>query len=152
MQDQTDENSKSIINANIARAATSWNKVYPSRKEVDRKTAKTCRAAMSIARNKQITPYDALPEACKINGVDEYDIVSMIEKVDPGSKHLLLKHIHDEIHQLIKHHKHEMGFSNLDKAVESIVFLALVDYPEELANLQNKIRNLENEIKEMKKL
>lgn len=71
---------------------------------------------------------------------------------DNETKYLLLKHIHDEIHQLIKQHKEEMGFSNLDKAVESIVFLALVDYPEELVNLQNKIRNLENEIKEMKKL
>lgn len=68
---------------------------------------------------------------------------------DQETKHLLLKHVHDEIHQLIKQHKQEMGFSNLDKAVESIVFLALVDYPEEIGNLQNKIRTLENEIKEM---
>lgn len=67
------------------------------------------------------------------------------------TKHLLLKHVPDEIHRLIKQYKKEMGFSNLDKTIESIVFLALVDYPEEIDNLQNKIRNLENEIRKLEK-
>lgn len=150
MQDQTDENSISIINANIGRAATSWTSVFPGRKEVDRKTAKTCRAAMSIARNKQITPYEALPEACTINGVDEYDIVSIIEKVDPGTKYLLLKHIPEETHRLIKQHKDEMGFSNLDKTIESIVFLALVDDPEMIEYLTDKLLYQEKEIRRLK--
>ena len=148
---KSDANSISIINANIARAATSWSKVFPSRKEVNRKTAKTCRAAMSIARNKKITPYDALPEACKINDMDEYDIVSSIEEIDPGTKHVLLKHLSEDIHQLIVQHKIDIGFLNMDKAIESLVWLAVIEYPQEIKDLEIKILDLENKISKMHK-
>ena len=63
---------------NIARAATSWSPTFPMKKEVDRKTAKTCRAAMMIARNKDLIPSDALAQACEINGVYEDDILNTI--------------------------------------------------------------------------
>lgn len=65
----------------IARAATSWTAVFPDRKEVDKKTAKTCRAAMSIARNENKTPEEALPAACKINGTDIENILEIINEL-----------------------------------------------------------------------
>ena len=56
-------------NEKIAEIATSWNTAYPKKKDVPRNIAKTCRAAMMLARDRQCEPAECLSEACQINGI-----------------------------------------------------------------------------------
>ena len=81
VDDVPDNSTNGMLNTNIARAATSWSAVFAGRKEVNRKTAKTCRAAMTIARNKNKEPVDCLKEASKINDVEWEDITLTIMKL-----------------------------------------------------------------------
>ena len=94
-----------IINANIAKAATSWSPIFQGRKEVNRKIAKVCRATMSIARNKQIAPMQALDEACKINGIEKDEVMEAIEKLGDSS---IPKHFsfdgYESIDRIVKPH------------------------------------------------
>jgi len=66
------------MNEKIARAARSWNPVFPGRKEVPRHIARTCRAAMALARYNDEEPEECLCKACKINGIDEQEIYKAV--------------------------------------------------------------------------
>jgi translation elongation factor EF-Ts len=44
------------LDADIARAATSWSPTFPDKKEVSREVAKSARAIMQVARNQNVRP------------------------------------------------------------------------------------------------
>jgi hypothetical protein len=63
----------------IARAARSWNPEYPGRKELPRKYAKVCWATMVLAKSKQRTPQEMLPEVCRIKGLVDSEVIEALE-------------------------------------------------------------------------
>jgi len=68
-------------NAAIAEAATSWSQAYPGKKDVPRIIAKTCRAAMKLARNRGKTPAECLEQACEINRIDMDEVEMHLKKL-----------------------------------------------------------------------
>ena len=65
----------------IARGATSWNKVYPGKKEVPRNVAVACRACMQMARAKGGYPTDYMEIACQIRRVEVSDFVESLDQL-----------------------------------------------------------------------
>ncbi|MCK9597552.1 MAG: hypothetical protein M0R06_00850 [Sphaerochaeta sp.] len=70
------------LNEEIARAATSWNRAFPMRKEVNREVAVVCRTAMSLARKNGAEPKDCIEEAIRIRGtIDVDEVVDALEQL-----------------------------------------------------------------------
>ena len=65
----------------IARGATSWNNVYPGKKEVPRNVAVACRACMQMARVKGGYPTDYMEIACQIRRVEVSDFVESLDQL-----------------------------------------------------------------------
>lgn len=56
--------------------------------------------------------------------------------------HLLLRNLSPECHGLIKQHQAEHGFKNLDETIESLVWMAKIDWPERVMELESKIQRM----------
>jgi len=74
-----DDRERSKYDKLIARAARSWNPEFPGRKELPRKYAKICWETMILARSKQASPEDLLPDVCRMKGVDESEVHEALE-------------------------------------------------------------------------
>lgn len=59
--------------------------------------------------------------------------------------YMQLRNIGPKCRGLISQHQAERGFKALDETIESLVWMAMIDYPEQIIKLEQEIERLKNE-------